>query len=121
MNKRSVLMMIFAMASTIAFAQHDVEKAKVERFSEYMKTELSLTDDQYVKVKTIDQEFFGQLKSTRKDSASRTAIKKIREDRVAALKNVLTEKQFAQWMALKANHQGKRNGKQIRDDYMKKE
>lgn len=127
MKKRSVMLMILMMvSSTIIFAQrHNADgKARGDRMNEYMKKELSLTDAQYAKVKTINQTFGDRFKQARKDStatkeASRAQMKKIHDDYTAALKGALTDKQFAQWTALKANHADKRMGD--RAERMKKE
>ena len=119
--------MIFMMASTIMFAQRHggrSEGARADRLNEYMKTELSLTDDQYEKVKTINETFGDRIKKLRKDStvskeASREEMRKMRDEHAAALKGVLTDKQYAQWTALENSHKERLSGN--RADYMKKE
>lgn len=125
MKKKSVMLMILMAASTAMFAQRHYGdgKGRADRFNDYMKKELSLTDDQYAKVKTINQTFADRFKTVRKDSSlsresSRTEMKKIHTEHEAALKGVLTDKQYAQWTALKENHNGDHGA---HAEYMKKE
>lgn len=129
MKKKNAMLMILVMTSTVIFAQrHNVDpQARAEKFNDYMKKELSLSDDQYSKVKVINQTFGERFRNIRKDStvtreASRTEMKKIHEEHNTALKGVLTEKQYAQWTALKANHAGMGKGDHAsRAEHMKKE
>lgn len=119
------MLMIFMMASTIMFAQrHDGNyQGRADRLNDYLKKELSLTDDQYAKVKSINEAFGDRFKKLRKDStmsneAKRTEMKKIRDEHAAALKSVLTDKQYGQWTALENTHRGKLGD---HTEYMKKE
>jgi len=127
MKTKSAMLIIFMVASTIMFAQRRESRnpeARADRLNEYMKKELSLTDNQYEKVKAINEAFGDRFRKLRKDStiskeASRDEIKKIRDEHAAALKGVLTDKQYAQWTALENSHKERFAGN--RADYMKKE
>jgi len=127
MKTKSAMLIIFMVASTIMFAQRREGRnpeARADRLNEYMKKELSLTDNQFENVKTINEAFGGRFKKLRKDStiskeAYRFEMKKIRDEHAAALKGVLTDKQYAQWMALENSHKERFAGN--RADYMKKE
>lgn len=128
MKRKSVMLMIFMMASTIIFAQRYARgdaQDRADKFNEYMKKELSLTDDQYAKVKSINQTFGERFRNLRRDSttskeAARAEMKKIRDEHATALKGVLTDKQYEQWTALKKSRKGIR-GRRERAEYLKKE
>lgn len=128
MKKKSVMLMIFMMASTILFAQRSgrgTMQGRADQVNEYMKKELSLTDDQYVKVKSINQAFGERIRNLRRDSttsreAMRAEMKKIRDEHATALKSILTDKQYDQWTALKRSYKGMR-GRRNRAEYLKSE
>jgi len=127
MKRKSVMLMIFMMASTVIFAQRydgRSKGARADRLNEYMKKELSLTDDQFGKVRAINEAFGDRFRQLRMDStmsktATREEMKKMHEEHAAALKNVLTDKQYAQWIALEDSHKRRLSGN--RADDMKKE
>jgi len=81
-----------------------------------MKKDLLLTDDQYVKIKTIDQNFGVRFKTLRDDSVSerksvRADMKNLKMQRDAEIKQVLTPDQYTKWTAQKAE---KKNQKKIK-------
>ena len=126
MKKNSIVLIVLMMISTGIFAQRRADgKGRTDRFSDYMKKELSLTDDQYAKVKTINQTFGDRFRKLRRDStltkeARHNEMEKIRADHAAALKGTLTDKQYAQWTALRTDLAGKGNHA-AHAEYMKQE
>jgi periplasmic protein CpxP/Spy len=96
--------------STIIFAQRHKgdHGASPTKQADKMKTELSLSDDQYAKVKAINEKFAASHVKLRSDTALTvgTAHKqreKLKTDHQAQLKSVLTEVQWTKWSSLKSN------------------
>jgi hypothetical protein len=106
--KKIMMVMALMMVGTIIFAQrkpHDGKKV-VERSSEFMKKSLLLTDDQYSKVKALNENFAKQFKVIRMDTAmtqgkARTQLKKLRDEHQAQLRSVLNDPQWAKWSDMK--------------------
>jgi hypothetical protein len=107
--KKSMMLAGLMMVSTIIFAQHhrgDPSTMAAKR-SEKMKTDLSLTDDQYTKVKAINEKYAANYSKLRSDTSltigtSRKKMEKMRTDQEAQIKSVLTEAQLTKWTELKA-------------------
>ncbi len=81
-------------ASTLTLA----ERGNAERYVERMKEKLSLTDTQSEQVKTIMQEQHAKKQALRDETKSRVNA-------------VLTEEQVAKLDAMRAKHEGWRDGK----------
>lgn len=105
---RKLVLVTFLLTGTLAWAQrHDVNpKERAAKHAENMKKELSLNDDQFAKVKAIDEKYFTDAMKLRSDTAqsvgtSRNRMKKLMDDHSAALKKVLTPEQWSKWTALR--------------------
>jgi CRISPR/Cas system CSM-associated protein Csm4 (group 5 of RAMP superfamily) len=114
--KKNVMLAALMLVSTIIFAQrkphHDNKKGH-ERHEEHLKKSLLLTDDQYTKVKSINENFAKQFSTIRKDTAmtqgtARTQTKKLREDHKAQMRTVLNEPQWAKWKEMHTRRKGKK-------------
>src|SRR5450755_3373736 len=85
--KKHVMLMALMMMSTMIFAQrHKPDpKAMADKRTDKMKTELSLNDDQYSKVKTINENFALRHVQLRRDTSLtvgtvRNQMKKLRTE-----------------------------------------
>lgn len=116
--KKSMMVVGLMMVSTIIFAQrHKIEPAAMAtRRSDKMKTELSLNDEQYGKVKGIYEKLGNDQLQVRKDTSLTRGtfhkrMVKLKTDQEVHLKAVLTDGQWTKWTTLKTTK---------RDDRMKK-
>jgi Phage integrase, N-terminal len=107
--KKNVMLVALMMVSTIIFAQHPHgdPKAMADKRADRMKKELSLNDDQYGRVKGINEKFAESHVRLRADTALsvgtvRNRMKAMRTEQEAQLKSVLTADQWTKWTALKA-------------------
>jgi hypothetical protein len=112
--KKNVMLAALMLVSTILFAQrkpqHDNTKGH-ERHAENLKKSLLLTDDQYTKVKSINETFAKQFAAIRKDTAmtqgtARLKAKKLREEHDAQMRTVLNEPQLAKWTEMRTRGKG---------------
>ena len=97
------------MVSTIIFAQHHKgdRSDRAGKGAEKMKTELSLSDDQYAKVKAINEKYAASYSKLRSDTAltvgtSHKRMKQLHDDQQTQIKSVLTKEQLTKWTAMKA-------------------
>ncbi|MFT3949733.1 MAG: hypothetical protein QM763_22405 [Agriterribacter sp.] len=123
-NVKSVVTMGFMavamLISVSSFAQekmqHKTPEEKAKMMSDKMKTELTLTDEQYQKVQAINLDFATKTKDIKKDGADKSAwiekVKPLEDERTAALKGVLTPEQFTKYESLKEEMKGKMKDKQ---------
>lgn len=112
--KKSLMLAIVMMTSTIIFAQHakNSHKGHTDRF-EKMKTDLALTDAQYASIKSIDQKYINKREALKDDSsqtreAKGTAFRTMRTDENNEIMALLTPEQKAKWDKLKTEHGEKR-------------
>lgn len=112
--KKNVMLAALMLVSTFIFAQrkphHDNKKGH-ERHAEHLKKSLLLTDDQYTKVKSINENFAKQFKAIRKDTAmtqgaARAQTKKMREEQKTQMRSVLNEPQWAKWTEMHKHRKG---------------
>ncbi len=119
--KKNVMLAALMLVSTLIFAQrkpHYDHKKGHERHVDHLKKSLLLTDDQYTKVKAINENFVKQFAVIRKDTAmsqgkARTQTKKLREEHKAQMRTVLNEPQWAKWTEMQ--NRGKRVSKPAYD------
>jgi len=95
---KSLVLGFVLLSSTLSFGQKTAEERATNQTMR-MKTELSLTDDQVVKVKEINlgiiQKNQGIMGNTTMSETEKNAIVKSNNDaRMAMLKNVLTSEQY---------------------------
>ena len=126
-TKNGMLVMFMMVISTMVFAQHHGGKEKGQHDTgAYLKKVLSLSDDQVKKIDAINTDFSARFKKLRSDStvnreAARADMKKLKDERTAQMKGVLSADQFKKWTALKEKHGDGKRGKGMDADRMKKE
>ncbi len=108
--KKNMMLVGLMMVSAIIFAQHghgkfDSSETATKR-ADKMKTELSLSDDQYAKVKAINEKFAASHTKLRSDTSltigtSHKKMEKLRADQETQIKSVLTKEQLTKWTAFK--------------------
>jgi hypothetical protein len=69
-----------------------------------LKAELNLTDEQYKKMIAINQTMAGKMKAIRKDSTVargdfRTEVEKLKEEKSASVKKILSKEQYEKFVA----------------------
>lgn len=97
------------MMSTIIFAQRHQGDSKGAGRSERMKKELSLSDDQFSKVKAMRLKFAERHATIRRDTSltqgtARKQMGKLRAEQETELKGVLTTDQWTKYAAMKAKY-----------------
>jgi hypothetical protein len=103
--KTSVVFLGLMMASSVLFAQRKFDpQATATRQTEKMKTELTLTNEQYASVKSINDDFAREQQTLRDNSAlsredKMKQLKEIGARKNEALKKVLTAEQNSKWEA----------------------
>jgi hypothetical protein len=78
-----------------------------------LKTELSLTDEQYRKIMAVNDRIAGRIKKVRSDSTvshdnMRVEMKKAKEEKNAAYKDILTKEQYGKYLAYEAEKKNHR-------------
>lgn len=118
--KKNVMFLGMMIMSTIIFAQGQKgdSHAAGTRRSDYLKKELSLSDDQVTKVKAIQTKFAARHAAIHKDTSltQGTAQKQrmnLRVEQETELKGVLTPDQWTKYTAMKAKR-GEWRGKHHR-------
>jgi len=119
--KKSLMLVIVMMTSTIIFAQHaphanpghrgQGHRDHADRF-EKMKTDLSLTDAQYASIKSIDQKYVNKRTALWSDTsqtreAKGAAMRSMRTDEDQEISALLTADQKAKWDKLRAEQADK--------------
>ncbi len=107
--KKSVMFLALMLTSTIIFAQRHHGDLNDAGRAAHMKKELSLTDDQYSKVKAIKTKFAERQAVIRRDTSltqgmARKQMEKLRAEQETELKNVFTADQWTKYAALKARY-----------------
>lgn len=129
--KKNLMLVVLVLISAVTFAQkgnrsHD-PKERATRSADYLKKELLLNDDQYAKVKSLNEKYSERYAAVRKDTSltrgrTMSQMKSIRREQLTELKKILTPDQATKWDALKAkrqeerkNHHRHHGGKHDRD------
>lgn len=117
------MLIVLLLLSTLMFAQRGAHRvgqrgkpspeAMATRRADRMKAELSLTDDQYIKVKTIYLKFADSQAKIRQDStlardASREETKKLMTASEEEVNAVLTPEQRTKWEEFKKTQRDRR-------------
>ena len=102
--KKHLALMAFIMAAAVVSAQEKGRGDHRRDMSEKMKTELSLTDDQYERIKAIDKAYRAQFHDLRSDStkskeSKMKAMHSLGDVRKKEVEGVLTEDQKSKWQA----------------------
>jgi len=115
--KKNLMLAVLVLISAVTFAQkgkhsHD-PKERATRSADHLKKELSLNDDQYAKVKSLNEKYSERYAAVRKDTSltrgrTMSQMKSIRGERETELKKILTPEQVTKWDALKAKRQEER-------------
>jgi protein CpxP len=105
--KKNVMFLVLMMMSTIIFAQRHQGDPKGSGRSEQLKKELSLSDDQVSKVKSIRMKYAERNAAIRKDTSltqgmARKQMKNLMAAQETELKGVLTADQWTKYTAMKA-------------------
>jgi Spy/CpxP family protein refolding chaperone len=90
-------------------------QARSEKHHAQMVKELSLTNDQSVKMKNAHKAFREKAKLLREESrsgkeANKEEFRKLRKDHVSTLQSILTPDQFSKWKAMRKSMKGKHKG-----------
>lgn len=98
-------------------AGHDPDPDKrAEKMTQRMRDQLNLSDDQTARLKDINLDFAKKMQAQREQNKDgqqpdKTAMKKLKDDHRAALKQVLNEEQFKQWEQTTDRRKHDRKGK----------
>jgi hypothetical protein len=106
--KKYVLLIVAMVVSAHLIAQRG-EPSMGDRQIERMKTELSLSEDQFTRLKAVNEIFRKDQGALRADTSLTKeevmARRKIMIDkRNNAIKGILTEQQYSKWIAMKNSH-----------------
>jgi hypothetical protein len=122
--KKSMMVVGLMMVGTTIFAQrHKADPAAMAtKRSDKMKTELSLNDEQYGKVKGIYEKFGSNQLQVRKDTSLTRGtfhkrMEKLKTDQDVQIKSVLTDVQWTKWTTLKTTRQDQGMKKHHRGGY----
>jgi Spy/CpxP family protein refolding chaperone len=101
---KKVLLAVMVMVGTVALAQknHGDHKRGLTNSADRMKQDLSLSDDQYTKVKGINEKYASSYSAVRQDTSltrgrAASKLNKLKTDREAELKKVLSAEQWTKW------------------------
>lgn len=111
--KKHLVLIAFAMAGTIAFAQEKGKGRHHRDVAGEMKKELSLNDDQYERITKIDESYRAKFHDLRIDSArskedKMKAMKSLGEARKKEVEGVLTPEQRSAWQEHQAARRDER-------------
>lgn len=102
MKKLSILLvLVFGLGSAAMAQERGEERLDPEKMTERMKSELSLTDDQYKPVYMANEKFLKNLEEAGRE-AGPEKMKDIRDMYLRDLQGVLTDEQLSQ---VKEKHQ----------------
>jgi len=112
--KKNLMLVVLVLISAATFAQkgkhnHD-PKERAARHADHLKKELLLNEDQYTKVKSLNEKYSERYAAVRKDTSltrgrTMSQMKSIRGEQETELKKILTPDQATKWDALKAKRQ----------------
>jgi Spy/CpxP family protein refolding chaperone len=103
--KARVMIVVAMLMSAALFAQghRNGGPRRGEHHADRMRSTLGLTDEQYAKVKSIDEKYAAKFSGLRGDSTqkneNREAMKSLRTERENEIASVLTPEQKAKWTA----------------------
>ncbi|RAW00597.1 hypothetical protein [Pseudochryseolinea flava] len=113
--KKSFVFGICVMMCTMVFAQHQGSYHRHDKVAliDKMKTELTLSEEQYASIKSINEKYHAKRVAVRKDSAiakeekSKT-LKSLQESRRKEMNTVLTPAQSEKWKTLQQQQKQQR-------------
>lgn len=93
-----------------------------ERHGSRMKTALSLSDEQSEKIAQLNAEFKAKAEALKKETGDgkefdKEGFKKLRAEREASMKQILTEEQYKKWSEMKSEKKGadhKKSNKKVK-------
>jgi protein CpxP len=119
--KTNLMLAVLVMAGSAALAQHrgygskddHDPKERAAKSAERMKKELSLSEDQFSKVKTSNEKFSERYAAIRKDTSltrgkTMSKMKSVRTEQETELKKILTSDQWTKWSELKSKRSEER-------------
>jgi len=87
-------------------------KQAMEKRDAKLKADLSLSDDQATKMKAADKDFAEKARALGKNGQrDKAEFKKLKADREAKIKTILSTEQYQKWSALKKEKKGKHRPK----------
>jgi hypothetical protein len=103
--RKNAIMCVMMVISLNVFAQEKNDPTMNERHAAKMKSELSLTDEQFNNIKALDEKFRMDQAKLRADTALTresimTARKKMQSEREKQIKQILSKEQYAKWMSM---------------------
>lgn len=108
-------MMMFSVAVMAQDKTQHKPEEKAKMMSDKMKTELTLTDEQYQKVQAINLDFATKSSALKKEGGDKSAwgekMKPIKEEHTKSLKAVLTPEQFTKYESWKEDMKSKEKDK----------
>lgn len=116
MKTLTILLALFLFITGASFAQDSNADQKAKALTDRMKTQLTLSDDQYKQTYDINLTFVTKLSTVKEDGGGKMSkfkkLKSVDEERDAALKKVLTEQQFKDFQTQK-----KQNREEMKSRY----
>ena len=117
--KKLIAFILFCCVMSFSFAQNQYQRTlktpeqRVPSISNYLAKVLTLSDDQKTKVYNLALDGATKMKDAREENAEdrqamRSAMKQIRDEFDAQMKNILTPDQFASWQKMKEDRKQER-------------
>ena len=109
----AMMIVLGSLLSTVSYGQRQAPdpETRAKKMTEKMKTELSLTDDQYNKMYDINLKYAGKMQDLRKQEGDRqakmTEMKEINKSRKEEYKAVLSEEQMTKLKEMQKDTRGK--------------
>jgi len=125
--KRHLVLLAFMMAAAAVMAQEKGRGDHRRHAAEKMKTELSLSDTQYERIKAIDESYRARFHDLRLDSATSRedkmkSMRTLGDAKKKEVESVLTEAQISKWKehqnAQRAQHRA--HGQKVANDRAEK-
>jgi hypothetical protein len=107
--KSTILIITALFVSVACFSQSGDElEDRGAKNAGKLKKELNLNDDQYQKVKSINEKYADKITAAKADATkSKVAVKSLKDEREADINAVLTKEQQAQWQAYRIEQKKK--------------
>jgi hypothetical protein len=121
--KATILMITAVFVTVSCFSQPEDElEGRGAKNAEKLKKELNLDDNQFQKVKSINEKYADKLSAAKTDAAkSKEAVKALKNQREAEINTVLTKEQQEQWKAHRLEHKQQHEERQKERKEFKKE
>ena len=125
--KKNVVLIAFMMVATLVMAQENGRESHRRAAADKMKSELSLSDAQYERIKAIDESYRARFHALRADSTKSKedkmkSMRSLGDARKQEVTNVLTEEQKSRWESLQSarREQHRAHGQKVANDRAEK-